>query len=90
MPKDTSRTANVAGAALAAPEPLAGETRDAQYQALYALIAQHPFFMGMIPRHLQQLAEAAIQLQFEEGENIFGARQSGQSVLSPTSWATNS
>jgi CRP-like cAMP-binding protein len=71
MPKDPSLPPDLAGAALAAPEPLAGETRDAQYQALYALIAQHPFFMGMIPRHLQQLAEAAIQLQFEEGENIF-------------------
>jgi CRP-like cAMP-binding protein len=67
MPTDPSPPADLSARALASP----GETRDAQSQALYALIAQHPFFMGMIPRHLQQLAEAAIQLQFEEGENIF-------------------
>jgi hypothetical protein len=71
IPTDTSPLANPAGRALAPTKSSPGETRDAQAQALYVLIAQHPFFVGMIPRHLQQLAEASIQLQFEEGENIF-------------------
>jgi CRP-like cAMP-binding protein len=71
MPTDTSPQAEPIAGALATPDSFVGETRDAQSQALYALVAQHPFFMGMIPRHLQQLSEAAIQLQFEEGENIF-------------------
>ena len=71
MPTDTSPPADPLGGAAATPEAFVGETRDAQAQALYAVVAQHPFFMGMIPRHLQQLAEAAIELQFEEGENIF-------------------
>jgi CRP-like cAMP-binding protein len=71
MPTNAAPQGNPVGGASATPDTFVGETRDAQAQALYALIAQHPFFMGMIPGHLQQLAEAAIQLQFEEGENIF-------------------
>jgi len=71
MPTDTSSQADQSGGSLAMPESFVAETHDAQAQALYALIAQHPFFLGMTPRHLQQLTDAAIQLQFEEGDNIF-------------------
>ena len=71
MSMNTSPQAEPSGGASATPESFVGETRDAQSQGLYALIAQHPFFAGMIPKHLQELTEAAFQLQFEAGENIF-------------------
>ena len=70
-PTNTTPPADPLYGVSATPACFVGETRDAQSQALYAVIAQHPFFMGMIPRHLQELADAAFQLQFEEGENVF-------------------
>jgi len=36
--------------------------------ALYALIAQQPFFEGLIPPHLQLLTESAMEMQFEPGQ----------------------
>ncbi len=38
---------------------------------LYALIAQQHFLKGLSPRHLEQLTESALQMQFEAGERIF-------------------
>jgi CRP-like cAMP-binding protein len=40
-------------------------------QRFYDLIAQQPFFQGLSTSHLQVLAEAAMEKQFEPGERIF-------------------
>jgi hypothetical protein len=55
----------------AKPESFASETRDAQSQALYALIAKQPFFKGLNAAHLRLLTESALQMQFETGQAIF-------------------
>lgn len=39
--------------------------------ALYALIAQQPFFQGLNARQLQLLTESAMEMQFETGQMIF-------------------
>lgn len=44
---------------------------DAAAQLLYTLIAQQPFFAGLNPRLLQLLAEAALEVRFAAGEEIF-------------------
>ena len=55
----------------AIPEPCAGETGDAQSQALYTLIEKQPFFKGLSARHLQLLADSALEMQFEPGQTLF-------------------
>ncbi|MBC8096580.1 MAG: Crp/Fnr family transcriptional regulator [Akkermansiaceae bacterium] len=37
---------------------------------LYALIAQQPFFKGLNPQQLQLLAEQALEMQFETGQEL--------------------
>ena len=44
---------------------------DALSQALYALIAQQPFFKGLNPQQLQLLAGSALEMKFETGATIF-------------------
>ena len=64
------RTDQIAEAS-AKPEPFASETRDAQSQALFALIAQQPFFKGLNAPHLRLLNDSALKMQFEPGQTIF-------------------
>jgi CRP/FNR family cyclic AMP-dependent transcriptional regulator len=52
-------------------EPCAGESEDAQSQALHALIAQQQFFKGLNDRHLRLLADSAMEMRFEPGQTIF-------------------
>lgn len=40
-------------------------------QTLYTLIAKQQFLKGLSPRHLEQLTESALQMQFAAGERIF-------------------
>jgi CRP-like cAMP-binding protein len=40
--------------------------------SLEARIAQHPFCVGLSTRHLQFLAECAMEMEFAAGERIFG------------------
>jgi CRP-like cAMP-binding protein len=55
----------------AGPDLGVGETSESQARALYDLIAQQPFFMGLNAGHLQQLADSALEMSFEPGESIF-------------------
>lgn len=41
---------------------------DSPPSALYALIAQQPFFEGLNPPHLQLLTESAMEMQFAAGQ----------------------
>ena len=50
--------------------------------ALYALIAQQPFFEGLIPPHLQLLTESAMEMQFEPGQFLL---QEGSPAIVSTS-----
>ncbi len=54
------------------PEPVfAGIPAGAEPKALRQLIAQQPFLKGLSARHLDQLAESALLMQFEAGQEIF-------------------
>jgi CRP-like cAMP-binding protein len=43
----------------------------AEPQIFYPLVAQQDFLKGMAPRQLEQLAESALRMQFEAGQQIF-------------------
>lgn len=57
--------------ASALPTPSATGPETAGPPSLYTLIAQQPFFAGLNPRQLQLLTEAALEVRFEKGEEIF-------------------
>jgi CRP/FNR family transcriptional regulator, cyclic AMP receptor protein len=40
-------------------------------QALVELVGRQNFFKGLSPNHLEQLADSALQMQFEKGQRIF-------------------
>ena len=44
---------------------------EASSQALYALIAQQPFFKGLKTQQLQLLADSALEMKFETGAILF-------------------
>ena len=54
-----------------APVSSVPELSDTLSQALYALIAQQPFFKGLNSQQLQLLAVSALEMKFETGATIF-------------------
>ena len=55
----------------AGTEALASSVSGSDYtQQLYDLVAQQPFFKGLSTRHLQVLADSAMQIEFKSGEWI--------------------
>lgn len=70
-PDATAPQADELAEASAKREPFVSEASDAQSQALYALIAQQPFFKGLTDTQLQLLTNSALQMQFESGQTIF-------------------
>jgi CRP-like cAMP-binding protein len=54
-------------------EPVTSAVGSDLAQALYPLIAAQPFFKGLNPQQLQLLAESALEMNFEAGQNIFEA-----------------
>lgn len=69
MNTDASQTTTAAEAQSAASETATPKTEGAG--TLYNLITRQPFFAGMSPRHLQNLADAAMRTQFEPHQWIF-------------------
>jgi len=51
--------------------PFAALTAGALPEMLRAEIARQPFFAGLIPRHLDELVESALMMQFEPGQQVF-------------------
>lgn len=66
----TAPPADELAGASATVDPYVSETREAQAQALYKLIAEQPFFAGLSAKHLQQLADSALEMKFEAGQSI--------------------
>ena len=54
-----------------APVSSVPELSDTLSQALYALIAQQPFFKGLNTRQLKLLTSSALEMKFETGATIF-------------------
>jgi CRP/FNR family cyclic AMP-dependent transcriptional regulator len=51
--------------------PFAAVSAGALPESLRAEIARQPFLAGFSPRHLEQLAESALLMEFETGQPIF-------------------
>ena len=65
-PQSTAPQAGPPAKPPAKSEPCTDETH-----ALYALIAQQPFFEGLNAAQLQLLTESALEMRFEAGQTIF-------------------
>jgi len=52
-------------------KPTSQETPAWSASSLATVIAAHPFLLGMHPRHLEVLAECAMQTHFDRGQIIF-------------------
>ena len=72
MPPPENISAPPAGASEAGDGmgSVATETASSPSQALYDLIAQQPFFMGLPPHQLQLLTDSALQMSFDPGQVI--------------------
>src|ERR1700722_8762503 len=54
------------------PDPdFAGVAAGADPKALRQMVAEQPFLKGLSARHLKKLAESAMLMQFEAGQEIF-------------------
>lgn len=52
------------------PGPKVIETSGPEAQSLFALIGAQPFFKGLNPRHQQLLADQALEMRFETGQEL--------------------